>query len=40
MRTDDPVGLQAICDRLGPGTINVFFQRWMSRPGQRQDHLQ
>ena len=22
--TDDPAGLQAICDRLGPGTINVF----------------
>jgi len=22
--------LQAICDRLGTGTINVFFQRWMS----------
>jgi hypothetical protein len=22
--------LQVICDRLGPGTINVFFQRWMS----------
>ena len=28
---DDPVALQAICDRLGPGTIGVFFQRWMSR---------
>jgi hypothetical protein len=27
---DDPAGLQAICDRLGPGAINVFFQRWMS----------
>ena len=27
---DDPTGLQAICDRLGPGTIEVFFQRWMS----------
>ncbi|MGA7273175.1 MAG: hypothetical protein WB239_19060 [Acidimicrobiia bacterium] len=26
----DPEGLQAICDRLGPGTINVFFERWMS----------
>jgi len=26
----DPDGLQAICDRLGPGTINVFFARWMS----------
>ncbi|MFC9555767.1 hypothetical protein ACFTWF_33605 [Rhodococcus sp. NPDC056960] len=29
--TDDPEGLQAICDRLGPGTITVFFERWMSR---------
>jgi hypothetical protein len=27
----DPAALQAICDRLGPGTIGVFFQRWMSR---------
>jgi hypothetical protein len=27
----DPAGLQAICDRLGPGTIEVFFARWMSR---------
>ena len=27
----DPVALQAICDRLGPGTIGVFFERWMSR---------
>ncbi len=27
----DPAGLQAICDRLGPGTIGVFFERWMSR---------
>ena len=27
---DDPAGLQAICDRLGPGTIHVFFERWMS----------
>jgi hypothetical protein len=26
----NPAGLQAICDRLGPGTINVFFERWMS----------
>jgi hypothetical protein len=26
----DPQALQAICDRLGPGAINVFFQRWMS----------
>jgi hypothetical protein len=27
----DPAALQAICNRLGPGTIGVFFQRWMSR---------
>src|SRR6202790_3640768 len=27
----DPTALQAICDRLGPGTITVFFERWMSR---------
>ena len=27
---EDPVALQEICDRLGPGTINVFFQRWMA----------
>jgi hypothetical protein len=27
---DEPERLQAICDRLGPGAINVFFQRWMS----------
>ncbi|OCB29315.1 hypothetical protein A9X02_28295 [Mycobacterium malmoense] len=27
----DPAALQAICDRLGPGTIEVFFERWMSR---------
>ena len=26
----DPAGLQQICDRLGPGTIGVFFERWMS----------
>jgi predicted MarR family transcription regulator len=26
----DPAALQDICDRLGPGTIGVFFQRWMS----------
>ena len=26
----DPERLQAICDRLGPGTITVFFERWMS----------
>ncbi len=28
---DDPAGLQAICDRLGPGTIEVFAQRWLHR---------
>jgi hypothetical protein len=28
---DDPAALQAICDRLGPGAIEVFFQRWMHR---------
>jgi hypothetical protein len=26
---DDPVALQAICDRLGPATIQEFFDRWM-----------
>jgi hypothetical protein len=26
---DDPRRLQAICDRLGPRTIEVFFARWM-----------
>ena len=25
----DPAGLQAICDRLGPDTIEAFFGRWM-----------
>ena len=28
---EDPVALQAICDRLGPGTIRVFFERWTAR---------
>ena len=28
---DDPAALQEICDRLGPGTIETFFERWMSR---------
>lgn len=28
---DDPAALRRICDRLGPGTVNVFFQRWMAR---------
>ena len=27
---EDPAGLQTICDRLGPGAIGVFFERWMS----------
>ena len=27
----DPAALQAICDWLGPATIGVFFERWMSR---------
>jgi hypothetical protein len=26
--TDDPAGLQAICDRLGPGDLQGFFDRW------------
>ena len=26
---DDPAGLQAICDRLGPDQIQVFFDRWI-----------
>ena len=28
--TDDPTGLQALCDRLGPGAITVFAERWWS----------
>jgi hypothetical protein len=28
--TEDPTALQAICDRLGPGTITVFVERWLS----------
>ena len=28
--TDDPAGLQAICDRLGPGQITMFAERWFS----------
>jgi hypothetical protein len=27
----DPDALQAICDRLGPGTIHVFVERWLAR---------
>lgn len=29
--TDDPAGLQRICDTLGPGTIRVFAERWWAR---------
>ena len=39
---DDPAGLQAICDRLQPGTIEVFAQRWLARlpmPSGRKDQL-
>ena len=39
---DDPAGLQAICDRLQPGTIEVFTQRWLHRlpmPFGRKDQL-
>ena len=28
---EDPQALQRICDRLGPGTIGVFIQRWLAR---------
>lgn len=28
--TDDPAGLQAICDRLGPDQITEFAERWFS----------
>jgi hypothetical protein len=28
---DNPAGLQAICDQLQPGTIEVFAQRWLHR---------
>jgi hypothetical protein len=40
--TQDPALLQRICDALQPGTINVFFQRWLARlplplgPGDQQ----
>ncbi len=27
---DDPSGLQAICDRLGPADIHAFFDRWLA----------
>ena len=29
--SDDPAALQAVCDRLGPGVITVFAERWWSR---------
>jgi hypothetical protein len=28
---EDPNALQAICDRFGPGTVQVWFERWMAR---------
>ena len=28
---EDPAVLQAICDRFGPGTVQVWFQRWMAK---------
>lgn len=28
---DDPAALQEICDRFGPGTVRVWFERWMAR---------
>ncbi len=28
---DDPAGLQQICDRFGPGTVQIWFERWMAR---------
>lgn len=28
---DDPAGLQAICDRFGPGDIQEFFDRWIGQ---------
>jgi hypothetical protein len=38
---DDPAALQEICDRLGPGTIHVFAQRWLHAlplPFTARDH--
>jgi hypothetical protein len=35
---DDPTALQDICDRLGPGTINVFVQRWLTHLPVPFDH--
>jgi hypothetical protein len=28
---DDPAALQRICDRFGPGTVQVWFERWMAK---------
>jgi hypothetical protein len=28
---ENPAGLQAICDRLVPGAIEMFFERWLAR---------
>jgi hypothetical protein len=28
---DDPAALQQICDRFGPGAVQVWFERWMAR---------
>ena len=28
---EDPAALQCICDRFGPGTVQVWFERWMAR---------
>jgi hypothetical protein len=28
---DDPTALQGICDRFGPGHVQVWFERWMAR---------
>jgi hypothetical protein len=28
---DDPAALQDICDRFGPGTVQVWFERWMAK---------
>jgi hypothetical protein len=28
---DDPEGLQRICDRFGPATVQAWFERWMAR---------
>jgi hypothetical protein len=28
---EDPAALQDICDRFGPGHVQVWFERWMSR---------